>query len=149
MVFCLGTLAFSSGIYPQHRRLSLIRDQCNHSHQVGALMSRIFITGSADGLGRATAESLLAEGHQVVVHARSPQRLDAMRDLRDGGALAVIGDLSDLEQTRSVAEQANRISRFDAVIHNAGVYLGGDILPVNVVAPYVLTALVPKPSRLV
>jgi NAD(P)-dependent dehydrogenase (short-subunit alcohol dehydrogenase family) len=72
-----------------------------------------------------------------------------MRDLLDGGALAVIGDLSDLEQTRSVAEQANRIGRFDAVIHNAGVYSGGDILPVNVVAPYVLTALVPKPSRLV
>ena len=112
-------------------------------------MLRTFITGSADGLGRATAQTLLAQGHQVVVHARSQQRLEAMRDLLDSGALAVIGDLSDLEQTRSVAEQANQIGRFDAVIHNAGVYSGPGVLSVNVVAPYVLTALVAKPGRLV
>ena len=87
-------------------------------------MLRTFITGSADGLGRATAQTLLAQGHQVVVHARSQQRLDAVRDLLDRGALAVVGDLSDLEQTRSVADQANQIGRFHAVIHNAGVYSG-------------------------
>lgn len=113
------------------------------------LMSRTFITGSADGLGRAAAQTLLAQGHQVVVHVRSQQRLGAVRDLLDRGALAVVGDLSNLEQTRSVAEQANQISRFDAVIHNAGVYSGPSVLPVNVVAPYVLTALVAKPARLV
>jgi NAD(P)-dependent dehydrogenase (short-subunit alcohol dehydrogenase family) len=112
-------------------------------------MPRTFITGSADGLGRATAQTLLAQGHQVVVHARSQQRLDAMRDLLDRGALAVVGDLSDLEQTRSVADQANQIGRFHTIIHNAGVYSGRDVLPVNVVAPYVLTALVAKPRRMV
>src|SRR5919107_1798020 len=110
---------------------------------------RTFITGSADGLGRATAHTLLAQGHQVVVHARSQQRLGAVRDLLDRGALAVIGDLSDLEQTRSVADQANQFGRFDAVIHNAGVYSGRGVLPVNVVAPYVLTALITEPGRLV
>jgi NAD(P)-dependent dehydrogenase (short-subunit alcohol dehydrogenase family) len=112
-------------------------------------MPRIFITGSADGLGRASAETLLAEGNEVVVHARSQQRLDAVQDLLDRGARAVIGDLSDLEQTRSVADQANQFGPFDAVIHNAGVYSGQRVLPVNVVAPYVLTALVTKPGRLV
>ena len=112
-------------------------------------MLRIFVTGSADGLGRATAETLLAQGHRVVVHARSQQRLEAVQDLLDRGALAVIGDLSDVEQTRSVAEQANQIGRFNAVIHNAGVYSGPSVLPVNVVAPYVVTALVARPSRLV
>lgn len=112
-------------------------------------MPRILITGSADGLGRATAETLLAEGHRVVVHARSEERLHAVQDLLDRGASAVIGDLSDFEQTRSVADQANQIGRFDAVIHNAGVYSGREVLPVNVVAPYVLTALVKKPARLV
>jgi NAD(P)-dependent dehydrogenase (short-subunit alcohol dehydrogenase family) len=112
-------------------------------------MPRTFITGSADGLGRATAQTLLAQGHQVVVHARSQQRLDAVRDLLDRGALAVVGDLSDLEQTRSVADQANQIGRFHTIIHNAGVYSGRDVLPVNVVAPYVLTALVAKPRRMV
>jgi NAD(P)-dependent dehydrogenase (short-subunit alcohol dehydrogenase family) len=112
-------------------------------------MLRTFITGSADGLGRTTAQTLLAQGHQVVVHARSQQRLEAVRDLLERGALAVVGDLSDVEQTRSVAEQANQIGRFDAIIHNAGVYSGPSVLPVNVVAPYVLTALVAKPGRLV
>jgi NAD(P)-dependent dehydrogenase (short-subunit alcohol dehydrogenase family) len=112
-------------------------------------MPRILITGSADGLGRATAETLLAEGNEVVVHARSQQRLDVVQDLIDRGASAVIGDLSDLEQTRSVADQANRVGRFDTVIHNAGVYSGRGVLSVNVVAPYVLTALVTKPGRLV
>lgn len=66
-------------------------------------MSRIFITGSADGLGRAAAETLLAEGHQVIVHAREPGRLHGMRALLDRGALAVTGDLSDLQQTQALA----------------------------------------------
>jgi NAD(P)-dependent dehydrogenase (short-subunit alcohol dehydrogenase family) len=112
-------------------------------------MTRIWITGSADGLGRATAETLLAEGHHVVVHARSRERLNAVQDLLDRGASAVVGDLSDLQQTRSVAEQVNQMGGFDAVIHNAGVYSGPNVMPVNVIAPYVLTALVAKPSRLV
>ena len=37
----------------------------------------------------------------------------------------------------------------DAVIHNAGVYSGRQVLPVNVIAPYLLTALIAKPSRLI
>jgi len=112
-------------------------------------MSRIFITGSADGLGKAAAQTLLAEGHQVVVHARTGQRLDAMQDLLRQGAQSVVGDLSDLQQTLGVAEQVNRLGRMDVVIHNAGVYSGAQVLPVNVVAPYVLTALITRPDRLV
>ncbi len=37
----------------------------------------------------------------------------------------------------------------DAVIHNAGVLGGPQVLPVNVVAPYLLTALIQRPQRLV
>lgn len=110
---------------------------------------RIFITGSADGLGHAAAETLLAEGHHVIVHARSEARRSAVRDLAARGAAVVIGDLADLEQTRRVAEQVNALGALDAVIHNAGVYSGPTVLPVNVVAPYVLTALVRRPKRLV
>jgi hypothetical protein len=103
-------------------------------------MARIFITGSADGLGRAAAETLLEDGHEVIVHARSTQRLAAVNDLIDGGASAVVGDLADLDQTQAVAEQVNRLGRVDAVIHNAGIYSGRHIMPVNIVAPYLLTA---------
>jgi NAD(P)-dependent dehydrogenase (short-subunit alcohol dehydrogenase family) len=112
-------------------------------------MARIFVTGSADGLGRATAQTLLDSGHEVVVHARSERRLTAVDDLVDRGAGSVVGDLADLDQTRDVAEQVNRLGRMDAVVHNAGVYTGPSILPVNVVAPYLLTALVGRPQRLV
>ena len=76
-------------------------------------------------------------------------RLAAVRDLLDRGASAVVGDLSDLEETRGVAEQVNRLGRMDAVIHNAGVITGPHVLPVNVVAPYLLTALIHRPQRLV
>lgn len=112
-------------------------------------MSRIFITGSADGLGKAAANTLLGEGHGVVVHVRGPERLEAVRELVDRGAIAVVADLSDLRQTRDLAEQVNRLGRMDAVIHNAGIYTGRHILPTNVVAPYILTALMERPGRLI
>jgi len=112
-------------------------------------MTRVFITGSADGLGRAAAQTLLDDGHEVVVHARSTERLTAVRDLLDRGAAAVVGDLSDLEETGSVAAQVNRLGRMDAVVHNAGVISGPQVLPVNVVAPYLLTALIDRPQRLI
>lgn len=112
-------------------------------------MARVFITGSADGLGRAAAQTLLNDGHEVVVHARNRDRLTAVRDLLDRGAAAVVGDLSDLEETRDVAGQVNRLGRMDAVIHNAGVVGGPQVLAVNVVAPYLLTALIHRPQRLV
>jgi NAD(P)-dependent dehydrogenase (short-subunit alcohol dehydrogenase family) len=72
-----------------------------------------------------------------------------VRDLVDRGAAAVVGDLSDLEETRDVATQVNGLGRMDAVIHNAGVLGGPQVLPVNVVAPYLLTTLVERPHRLV
>jgi NAD(P)-dependent dehydrogenase (short-subunit alcohol dehydrogenase family) len=112
-------------------------------------MARIFITGSADGLGRETARTLIDGGHEIVVHARSEKRLAAVGDLVDRGAETVVGDLADLDRTCDVAAQVNRLGHMDAVIHNAGVYTGPSVLPVNVVAPYVLTALVQRPRRLV
>jgi NAD(P)-dependent dehydrogenase (short-subunit alcohol dehydrogenase family) len=112
-------------------------------------MARVFVTGSADGLGRLAAETLLDGGHEVVVHVRSRERLAAVDDLADRGAVAVVGDLSDLEQTRGVGRNVNALGRMDAVIHNAGVYAGQHVMPVNIVAPYLLTALVHPPQRLI
>ncbi|WP_233236977.1 SDR family NAD(P)-dependent oxidoreductase [Bordetella sp. LUAb4] len=111
--------------------------------------ARIFITGSADGLGHAAAETLLAQGHDVVVHVRSRARLPAVQQLVDQGAIATIGDLGDLPQIRDLASQVNAIGHMDAVIHNAGVISGEQLLVVNVVAPYLLTALIQRPERLI
>jgi NAD(P)-dependent dehydrogenase (short-subunit alcohol dehydrogenase family) len=112
-------------------------------------MARIFITGSADGLGRASAQALLDGGHEVIVHVRSTERRAGVADLVGRGASAVVGDLADLDRIRAVADQVNQLGPVDAVIHNAGVDNGPHILPVNIVAPYLLTALIHHPQRLV
>src|SRR4051812_30439849 len=122
-------------------------------------MARIFITGSTDGLGRAAARALLDEGHQVVLHARSRERASALDDLGPRSAGVVVGDLASAGETRRVADQVNAIGRMDAVIHNAGISSTNGrsptpeghatILAVNTLAPYVLTALIERPQRLV
>ncbi len=86
-------------------------------------MSRVLITGSTDGLGRAAARVLIDEGHQVVLHARSRARAAAVAGLAPRAAGVVIGDLASAAETRLLAEQVNDIGRMDAVIHNAGIYL--------------------------
>lgn len=121
-------------------------------------MGRIFITGSTDGLGRAAARTLMEEGHQVVLHARSRERAPAVTDLALRSAGVVIGDLSSAVETRRIADQVNGIGRMDAVIHNAGTYLASRgptpegharTLAVNTLAPYMLTALIERSGRLV
>lgn len=112
-------------------------------------MARILITGSTDGLGLAAAETLLHEGHDVIVHARSRQTVTAVQHLIDRGAHCLVGDLADDAEVRQMANDSNLIGVIDAVIHNAGVLNGPALLPVNVVAPYLLTALIRGPRRLI
>jgi len=108
---------------------------------------RILVTGSADGLGRAAAESLLAAGHNVVVHARSQERAAALEPLTSRGAELVVADFSDPDAVRRAAAELNAGNPPDSVIHNAGVAGGAAVMPVNVVAPYLLTALLEGPQR--
>src|SRR3954468_3527501 len=122
-------------------------------------MPRVFITGSTDGLGRAAARALIEEGHEVVLHARSQERASAFDDLASRSAGVVVGDLASAVETRRLADQVNAIGRMDAVIHNAGAYATSGrsptpeghstILAVNTLAPYMLTALIERPRRLV
>lgn len=112
-------------------------------------MARVLVTGSTQGIGRRTAEDLLAQGHDVVVHARNAQRALDLDDLVGRGAQLVVGDLARSNEVRDLAEAINRLGPMDAVVHNAAVSAGVDLLPVNVVAPYLLTALVRRPRRLV
>ncbi|MBP0110212.1 SDR family NAD(P)-dependent oxidoreductase [Bradyrhizobium vignae] len=122
-------------------------------------MATIFITGSTDGLGRAAAQSLLDQGHRVVLHARSADRAVALGQLTSRAAGVAVGDLRSAAETRSIADQVNAIGRMDAVIHNAGVYTRpsrgatpeghAETLAINTLAPYMLTALIERPGRLV
>jgi NAD(P)-dependent dehydrogenase (short-subunit alcohol dehydrogenase family) len=114
-------------------------------------MARIFITGSADGLGQLAANALVADGHKVVLHARNESRGQEAVDKVPGAEAVVTGDLSDIEETKHLASRVNTLGRFDAVIHNAGVYQTSaeTILAVNTLAPYILTCLIDRPDRLV
>jgi NAD(P)-dependent dehydrogenase (short-subunit alcohol dehydrogenase family) len=123
-------------------------------------MSRVFITGSAEGLGLMAGQLLAEQGHSVVLHARNPARAeDAQRALPRAHAI-VVGDVSSIAEARNVAEQVNELGQFDAVIHNVGVGYRErrrietpdglpHVLAINVIAPYVLTALIKRPTRLV
>jgi NAD(P)-dependent dehydrogenase (short-subunit alcohol dehydrogenase family) len=122
-------------------------------------MSRVFVTGSSTGLGRAAAGELLDVGHDVIVHARDQQRAGDLAELLERGADLVVGDLATRDQTRSVADQVNSLGAMDAVVHNAGVYIDRTrvetidghvhVLAVNVLAPYLLTAWMTRPGRLI
>src|SRR6202020_2137495 len=138
--------------------LTLATNHC----QIGRskTMARLFITGSADGLGRMAAELLIEQGHRVVLHARSRARADETKRNVPEAEAVVIGDLVTIAQTRKVAEQVNALGAFAAVIHNAALAYKAPkrvetedwlshVFPVNTIAPYILTALIAKPKRLV
>src|ERR1700730_13439059 len=123
-------------------------------------MARVFITGSSDGLGRMAAQLLIEHGHSAVLHARNAPRGKEALAAVPGAETVVIGDITSLSQTRDVAVLVNALGHFDAVIHNAAVgyreprrIVTEDGLPhvfaVNTLAPYVLTALIHKPKRLI
>ncbi|MET7401207.1 SDR family NAD(P)-dependent oxidoreductase [Dactylosporangium sp. NPDC005572] len=109
-------------------------------------MSSVLVTGSTDGIGAEIAAELTRRGHHVVRHGRRP-----------GGGDLLVGDLASLASTRALAQA---MPTFDVVIHNAGWAPRGAERPVtadgieetfqvNVVAPYLLTALAPPSARLV
>jgi len=112
---------------------------------------RIFITGSSDGLGKLAATKLLDQGHDVIFHARNSQRAQQLRNNLPSAKQILIGDLSSIEETKRLASEVNVLGKFDAVIHNAGVYRDSKetIFRVNCLAPYILTSLIQKPSRLI
>ena len=123
-------------------------------------MTRVFITGSSDGLGLMAANLLIGQGHQVVLHGRNERRCEDARKAAPGNEGAISGDLATVAGAISVATEANTLSRFDAVIHNAAIGYrephrieadsgAPSVFAVNVLAPYILTALMERPDRLV
>ncbi len=123
-------------------------------------MSRVLITGSADGLGLMAGRLLAEQGHSVTLHARNEGRARDARAELPAAELIVTGDLSTLAGMRQVAGQANaagplrrghpqrrdRLPRGGRVATADGLE---HVFAVNVLAPYLLTALIERPARLV
>jgi NAD(P)-dependent dehydrogenase (short-subunit alcohol dehydrogenase family) len=106
------------------------------------------------------ARLLIEQGHAVVLHGRNDARSRNALAAATGARGAVSGDLSTIAGTTAVADAVNKLGRFDAVIHNAGVGYRQTrrveaepgvpaMFAVNVLAPYILTALIERPDRLV
>ena len=123
-------------------------------------MARVLVTGSADGLGQMAARLMVADGHRVVLHARNSERAAQALAAIPGAETAVTGDLSSIRETRDLADQVNDLGAFDAVIHNAAIGYRerrrietvdglSHVFAINTLAPYILTALINKPERLV
>lgn len=122
-------------------------------------MARILITGSTDGFGLEAARQLVQRNHTVYLHARSQERAEDAKAKCPGAAGVLIADLTSVAETRKLAEEANAIGEFDAIILNAGLLYGPfrktadtgvpAMVFVNVLAPYILACLLKRPKRLV
>ena len=122
----------------------------------------ILITGATDGIGRLTAQKLVADGHQVLLHGRSETRLAALSQ-ELGGAPTLCADFSRMGEVAALAQAVLAdYDRLDVLINNAGILrtadtkteAGRDIrFDVNTVAPYLLTRrllpIIPRDGRVV
>ncbi|EME50078.1 hypothetical protein DOTSEDRAFT_20466 [Dothistroma septosporum NZE10] len=121
-------------------------------------MARIFITGSSDGIGQGAAKLLSEQGHKVWLHARNQSRANEAKQAVPQAEGVLIGDLSSIEDTKRLADEANKNGPWDSVVHNAALGPSNSLgntkdglastFHVNSLAPYILTALMDKPKRL-
>ncbi|MFK8078702.1 MAG: SDR family NAD(P)-dependent oxidoreductase [Granulosicoccus sp.] len=123
----------------------------------------ILITGSTDGIGLLTAQTLASSGHRVLLHGRNQEKLKkAAKDI--GGTVETyVADLSRMPDVHAFATAVRQQhEQLDAVINNAGVLKisqtqtpeGFDVrFMVNTFAPYVLTRallpIIPTEGRIV
>jgi NAD(P)-dependent dehydrogenase (short-subunit alcohol dehydrogenase family) len=87
----------------------------------------ILVTGATDGLGKRVARELAARGSTVLLHGRSPERLEAtLEELRGQTSSEKVGSyVADLSSLAAVRDLADRIlseyDRLDVLVNNAGI----------------------------
>jgi NAD(P)-dependent dehydrogenase (short-subunit alcohol dehydrogenase family) len=87
----------------------------------------ILVTGATDGLGKHVASALARRGATVLVHGRSPERLEVtLEELRgQTSSQKVCSYLADLSSLAAVRDLADRIlseyDRLDVLVNNAGI----------------------------
>jgi NAD(P)-dependent dehydrogenase (short-subunit alcohol dehydrogenase family) len=118
------------------------------------MQKTIFITGSTDGIGLETARMLVSSGHNVLLHGRSPAKLEKVEKTLsaqpEGGRVeSYVSDLSHMANVEALAKTvAERHMKLDVLINNAGIFKVPDPMTpdgldvrfaVNAIAPYLLT----------
>jgi NAD(P)-dependent dehydrogenase (short-subunit alcohol dehydrogenase family) len=87
----------------------------------------VLVTGATDGLGRALAERIAADGAAVLVHGRDPNRThQAVREITaatgNSRVSPLLADFADLAEVRTLAEQVrDEHERLDVLVNNAGI----------------------------
>jgi NAD(P)-dependent dehydrogenase (short-subunit alcohol dehydrogenase family) len=93
---------------------------------MGTVISRmptILITGATDGLGRHVARDLAGQGWTVLVHGRSPEKVE--RVVEETGGRGYVADLAALAEVRRLADQVLEDEpRLDVLCNNAGIGFG-------------------------
>ncbi len=116
---------------------------------------RILVTGVTSGIGTQTALELARHGAEVVLAARSVDKLAATRRMLEAEVPAarfqdLVVDLSDLASVRRAAERATGLGALDVLVNNAGVMAtpkkrtvdGFELqLATNHLGPFLLTGL--------
>src|SRR5207302_1982680 len=84
------------------------------------------ITGGSSGIGLAIGRMLKAEGYELTLASRRPDRVQAAAE--ELGAFAVAADVGDAEDCqRLVAEHRERFGRIDILVNSAGIGIGGRV----------------------
>lgn len=112
----------------------------------GRLPGRVaLVTGSSQGIGRAIALRLAADGARVIVHARGAEKAEAVAaEIRAAGGVAdvVLGDLAEGETATAVVERAFAVhGALDVLVLNAGGGKGGRVVDQSVAAIDAVLAL--------
>jgi ribitol 2-dehydrogenase len=86
------------------------------------------VTGASTGIGRAVAAELLGCGADVVIAARSQERLDEAAAALGPGCAAVVADVTRADDVRRLIDGTlESHGAIDILVANAGVYVGGDL----------------------
>jgi len=89
----------------------------------------ILVTGASSGIGKATAEQLLTEGHIVYGAAR---RVEKMQFLETAGGKAIAMDITDEEAVKQAVQQIiDEQGRIDVLVNNAGYAVYGPVETVD------------------
>ena len=94
------------------------------------------VTGSGQGIGKAIAKALAAEGARVVTNNRKPgakggdaATVAAEIKLTGGEAVPFFGDVSDYKEAGKLVQTAiNNFGKIDILVNNAGIYVSGALI---------------------